>query len=96
MCHSLDSFSFLKIDPLNLISFKCQDPEDRIISVQQEWWKKNVRSEEEESAKSKCKKVKNKIFNYNETFYDIIYNIKIEEPTLRELLILQSFYVCPT
>ena len=29
-------------------------------------------------------------------FYDEIYKIKIHEITLRELLILQSFYICKT
>lgn len=38
-CHSLDSLSFLKIDSHNLINFKCQDNKNRIVSVQQEWWK---------------------------------------------------------
>lgn len=42
------------------------------------------------------KKTCHGILKQNETLYDTIYNIQIEEPTLRELLILQSLYVCQT
>lgn len=34
--------------------------------------------------------------NYDETSYRLIYKVKIFEITLRELMILQSFYVCKT
>lgn len=75
--------------------------------MQQEWWKNNEADREDAddqptdekpeeaseanasaAASKRCGVVK------NETFYDTVYNIKIEEPTLRELLILQSLYVC--
>ena len=36
MIHSLDSLSFLKVDPLNYMNFKCQDYGNRIISIEQE------------------------------------------------------------
>lgn len=34
--HSLDSLSFLKVDALNYMNFKCQDYSNRIISIEQE------------------------------------------------------------
>jgi len=34
--HSLDSLSYLKVDPLNFLNFRCQDYDNRIISVEQE------------------------------------------------------------
>jgi hypothetical protein len=35
--HSVDSLSFLKVDPLNYLSCRCQDYNNRIISIEQEW-----------------------------------------------------------
>ena len=35
MIHSLQSCSFLKADPLNHIKFEFQDPNNRIISIEQ-------------------------------------------------------------
>lgn len=37
MIHSLDSLSYLKVDKLNFINFKCQDYNNRVISIEQEW-----------------------------------------------------------
>jgi hypothetical protein len=34
MIHSLDSLSYLKVDPLNFINFKCQDYGNRVISIE--------------------------------------------------------------
>ena len=34
MIHSLDSFNFLKVDKINFINFKCQDYNNRIISIE--------------------------------------------------------------
>lgn len=36
MIHSLNSLSFLKVDSINMINFKCQDYNNRIISIEQE------------------------------------------------------------
>ena len=36
MIHSLDSLSFLKVDKINYMNFKCQDYNDRVISIEQE------------------------------------------------------------
>ena len=36
MIHSLDSLSYLKVDPLNYLNFKCQDYNNRVISIEQE------------------------------------------------------------
>jgi len=35
--HSLDSLSYLKVDPINYINFRCQDYNNRVMSVEQEW-----------------------------------------------------------
>ena len=35
--HSLDSMSFLKVDQINFIQYQCQDYNNRVISIQQEW-----------------------------------------------------------
>ena len=75
MIHSLDSLSYLKIEGKNYINFKCQDYNNRVISIEQEWHRYE----------------NGKIVS---THYDEIYKIKIHEVTLRELLILQSFYIC--
>ena len=75
--HSLDSLSYLKVDSINYINFRCQDYNNRVMSIEQEWT-----STSENGVVS--------------TFYDEIYKIKIHEVTLRELLILQSFYVSRT
>lgn len=80
MIHSLDSFSFLKVDKINFINFKCQDYYNRIISIEQEDERiVNVDGKPE------------LVHSYRE-----LYKIKIYEITLRELLILQSFYLCKT
>lgn len=71
--HSLDSLNYLKVDPANYVNCKCQNYENRVISIEQE----NVRED-------------NSIFNTE------LYKIKLNEITLRELLILQSFYVSKT
>ena len=63
--------SFLKIDPKNHLNFHCQDYNNRIISVEDEYQKQDLTN-----------------------YYDSIYKIKIHEVTLRELLIMQSFYLC--
>jgi hypothetical protein len=39
MIHGLDSCSFLKIDSINYIKFECQDYNNRVISVEQEYKK---------------------------------------------------------
>lgn len=75
--HSLDSLSYLKIDPINYINFRCQDYNNRVMSIEQEWSMMGTNG-------------------VSDTFYDEIYKIKIHEVTLRELLILQSFYVSGT
>lgn len=36
MIHSLDSYNFLKLSRDNYLVFKCIDPENKIISIQQE------------------------------------------------------------
>lgn len=80
MIHSLDSLSFLKVDKINFINFKCQDYNNRIISIEQEdshQIEVNGKVEEEHS-------------------YREIYKVKIFEITLRELLILQSMYIAKT
>lgn len=69
----------MKIDPLNYLYFRCQYYDNRIISVEQEW-------ETEWDSQQDRKEVENK--------YDNIYQVKIREITLRELMILQSFYLC--
>ena len=75
--HSLDSLSHLKVDALNFTNFKCQDYENRVLSVEQEW---------QETLPD----------GTIGTYYDEIYKIKIFEVSLRELLILMSFYVSKT
>jgi len=80
MIHSLDSLSFLKVDKINYINFKCQDYNNRIISIEQE-------DEHDIEVNGKPEQM----HTYRE-----IYKIKIFEITLRELLILQSFYLCNT
>ena len=37
MVHSLESLSFLKLEPGNFINFKFQDFHNRVISVEQEY-----------------------------------------------------------
>lgn len=39
MIHSLDSLSFLKVDEFNSLSFRCQDYNNRVISIEQEYIK---------------------------------------------------------
>jgi hypothetical protein len=69
MIHSLDSLSFLKVERINFTNFCCQDYNNRIISIEQEWHK-------------------NKNTDQVSTHYTQIYKIKINEITLRELLVL--------
>ena len=76
MIHSFDSLSYLKLSSSNFIKLACQDYDNRVVSVQQEY-----------------KKLENGVMM---TFQDTIYSIKIHEVTLRELLILESFYVTRT
>ena len=69
MIHSLDALSFLKVETINFISFYCQDYNNRVVSIEQEWHK-------------------NKNTDQVSTHYTPIYRLKINEITLRELLIL--------
>ena len=80
MIHSLDSLSFLKVDKINYINFKCQDYSNRIISIEQEDEHTIMVNGKPETINS----------------YREIYKVKIFEITLRELLILQSLYICST
>lgn len=75
MVHSLESMSYLKIDPENYVLFECAE-DDRIVSIQQEFQQSSQDGEE--------------------TNFDVVYSIKIEEITLRELLLVQSLFVCKT
>jgi len=34
MMHSLDSLSYLKVDSINYINFRCQDYENRVMSIE--------------------------------------------------------------
>ena len=77
MIHSLDSFSFLKLDSCNFLYFKCTNETDKVVCVQQE----QVR-------------VTNQIDSKDENIYDPVYNISIKEPTLRQLMIIYSLYLC--
>jgi hypothetical protein len=38
--HSLDSLSYLKVDSINYINFRCQDYNNRVMSIEQEWTSK--------------------------------------------------------
>ena len=80
MIHSLDSLSFLKVDKINFINFKCQDYNNRVISIEQE-------DEHTIDIDGKPETINS---------YREIYKVKIHEITLRELLILQSLYICKT
>ena len=46
MCHSLESFNFLKIDPDNFMEFECAQPGSRILTVSQEYTKGSEGSKE--------------------------------------------------
>lgn len=74
MVHSLDSFSFLKLDNTNNLVIK-QNQDGSTIYIQQEYAPQKATEE-----------------NY---FIDI-YQVRISTVTLRELLIFQSLYLCPT
>ena len=37
MIHSLDSLSFLKVEPINFMNYQCQDYNNRVISIEHEW-----------------------------------------------------------
>ena len=39
MIHSLDALSFLKVETINFVSFYCQDYNNRVVSIEQEWHK---------------------------------------------------------
>lgn len=41
MIHSLDAMSFLKVDRVNFLNYQCQDYNNRVISVEQEWQRKS-------------------------------------------------------
>ena len=76
--HSLDSYDFLKVDPENYINYKCQYYSNRVISIETEF-EKRIGTREKYKVEHK---------------YEQIYEIKLEEITLRELMILISFYLC--
>ena len=76
MVHSLDYFSFLKVDPLNLTYFSWSNPKSHEIQIQQEF--------------------QEVVDGYHQTNYLGVYNIRLHPITLRELLMLQSFYMCTT
>lgn len=77
MMHSLESCNFMKIDPNNYLLFECSQPGKRIISIQQEYTKGDLKQGEEAA-------------------FWRLYNVKVYEITLRELLLFQSLYVCKT
>lgn len=80
MIHSLESCNHLKLAKSNFLLFSCAKYENRQIQIQQEHQIKDKTADEE----------------YIETGFDRIYNIKIWEVTLRELLLFQSFYLTKT
>jgi hypothetical protein len=76
MIHSLDSYNFLKLSRDNYLVFKCIDPENKIISIQQE-------------------RMVLEAGEYISKFVEI-YNISIRQITLRQLLLMNSIFVCKT
>lgn len=79
MIHSLGSLDYLKLERRNHIYFSCQFYNDRQIWVQEQYH-------------DKVENDKGEVTN-GETHFKDIYKIKLEEPTLRELLLIQSIYV---
>ena len=79
MIHSLGSLDYLKLERRNHIYFSCQFYNDRQIWVQEQYH-------------DKVENEKGEVSN-GETHFKDIYKIKLEEPTLRELLLIQSIYV---
>ena len=69
MIHSINSMSYLKLEKINLVSFKWQNYDSRSVSIEQEW-----KADEGTDNVS--------------TNYDKIYEVRIHEITLRELMIL--------
>ena len=61
--------TYLKLEKINLVSFKWQNYNNRTVSIEQEW-----KADEGTDNVS--------------TNYDKIYEVKIHEITLRELMIL--------
>ena len=83
--HSLESCNFLKVDPNNYLLFECAKSSQRVISIQQEF-------------------IKGEMLDANTTadgggeeaaFWNL-YNVRLHEITLRELLLFKSLYVCKT
>lgn len=72
--HSLDSPSFLKLEPSNFIHLKYFQDDDREIIIYQEYQRK--------------------VGTKKETRYDKIYSLRISDVSLRELNIMQGFYIC--
>jgi hypothetical protein len=73
MVHSLDSCNYMKVDPSNYLLFSCARYADRQIQIQQEF---NIKKPNQGGQE-----------DFDETDFDQIYNIKVWEITLRELLL---------
>ena len=79
--HSLESCNFLKVDPNNYLLFECAKSDKRLISIQQEYLKGEASSPGDGGEEA--------------AFWNL-YNVRLHEITLRELLLFKSLYVCKT
>lgn len=71
--HSLESFDYLKVESKNFMLFQCTNPQDRIISVQQEYISENV---------------VDRNGGVSDTRFQDIYKVRVRGMNLRQALIL--------
>lgn len=81
MIHSLESCNYLKVDKSNYLLFACAKYSDRQVQIQQEYSIKKAKNQSNQEGEKEGEE------EFDETEFEKIYNIKIWEITLRELLL---------
>lgn len=78
--HSLESAGHLQLDVQNFLMFS-HDQGDQIVSIRQEYVKKDYQDDDRKHAPSKLAEW-------------ILYEVRLSESTLRDLMIIKSLYLC--
>ena len=92
--HSLDKYSYLKLDPGNMITYAFEDDDNRVIEVQNEWSTKAYVMQSQNSNSDTLTASNTDVWAECETFFETVYCLRVTTPSLQQLIILKSFYEC--
>ena len=94
--HSLNKYSYLKLDVCNSLNYECLENNESVITVENEWSTKGYieakLKNEGHADYKKLMKRDNVIRSQISTNFENIYSIRVVRPTLAQIMIIKSFY----